>query len=62
MSVCIHRKPGVINKERMMCGLRIGPCPWWRALFCIPMDLAKAIGRSGRSKNSRPSTGTREVR
>lgn len=48
MSVCIHRKLGKINKERMMCGApgRIGPCPWWRAMICIPADLVRAIGRA----------------
>ncbi len=46
MSVCIHRKPGVINKDRMMCGLKIGPCSWLRAFFCIPADLMKAVGRA----------------
>ncbi len=42
MSVCINRRLGEISK-RMMCGApkRIGPCPLWRAMFCIPWDIIK---------------------
>ena len=45
MSVCIHRREGQINHQ-MMCGAagRIGRCPSYRALFCIPGDVLKAVG------------------
>ena len=43
MSLCIHRKPGVINRDVMMCGEKIGRCPWYRAAWCIPWDALKAL-------------------
>ena len=42
-SMCINRQEGTIS-GKMMCRERkkLGPCPWWRAMFCIPWDLVKA--------------------
>lgn len=43
MSICINRREGTISHQ-MMCGApgRIGKCPWYRALVCIPLDLVGA--------------------
>ncbi len=44
MSLCIHRKPGLITMKPM-CSEQVRSCPWWRAMICIPWDLAKAMFR-----------------
>jgi hypothetical protein len=43
MSICTHRKPGIVNKDRMMCAEKLGRCPWPRAMVCIPCDLIKYL-------------------
>jgi hypothetical protein len=57
MSTCIHREKeskvrsaefGVWNKKRKLgwvCRANKKPCPWWRAMICIPVDGLKAIGK-----------------
>ncbi len=47
MSACIHRQMGQIT-HRMMCRERekLGPCPWYRAFFCIPLDVVGSVFRA----------------
>lgn len=47
---CIYRRQGLVTM-RMMCSEKnkMGPCPWWRAAWCVPADLVaasiKALGK-----------------
>ncbi len=47
-SLCINRQEAVTDRKKMMCRDRekMGPCPWWRAMVCIPCDAIGSVLRA----------------
>lgn len=43
-SLCVSREKGRINKDLWHCREKLRHCSAWRAFWCIPWSLVKAVG------------------